>query len=244
MYTVRSNKESAKRTVAMIIAAIALVFASSHTSAGEKSLKKIEFGSLGDDFRLYFEYDPELADLILKKENTPESVTVMKVARLSLRKGGEKYLLEYDYDGQEFTLQKDLPGVGELYGYRLGNGFTVILPGDGFLYLKGYGRSFDAHAIKFRETSKGVEQVDQPFGYLGLETRALLPLDLFLEREGKVPVAHVEKGEPLTLLLNYSGPTGDCYLLRVEPGIVGWWKPQKRNAFKAEELEGILNVSE
>ncbi len=202
---------------------------------------------LGDEYRVHFDYDPALVELIMEREVIEGYITRVKVARFSFTPGGKKYILGYDSGGSmdpSFSIYRDPEGTEE-YPFDMGSGLTATLRGDGYLDLTGHINSYGDWIRRTEEREGRLHHVKAPFDYMGLASKALVPLEIYASPEEKEVVGRVAVGEPVTVLLHEyywsaEGSWEDVFLLKIEPGVVGWWMPKKENNFKAEELEGLF----
>lgn len=96
---------------------------------------------------------------------------------------------------------------------------VLIVPGNGFLYLAGKtNRTFDMRR-KYRLGAKGrLQEVEQPFYGVALETSTRRDVTLTAAPTGGGNVASIPAGERVFVLVN----TGDSYLIQTRFGLVGW----------------------
>ena len=100
------------------------------------------------------------------------------------------------------------------------NGIELSIPGDGFLYVSGHTNTNFNQRRKFRITSHGMEEVVQPFYYVGLQSKTLKPVTLTSDADGGAEVAALPAGAPVEILLNKDD---NRYLVRTQDGLVGWF---------------------
>lgn len=100
------------------------------------------------------------------------------------------------------------------------NGLELTIPGDGFLYVSGHTNTTFNQRRKYRVGVDGLEEVPQPFYFVGLQTATLKPVVLRTEPGGGEKVAELATGAAVEILLNKD----DDYLVKTQEGIVGWFR--------------------
>lgn len=184
-------------------------------------------------------YDPAIAKLINEKV-TPEkddydsgAVRVLET-RLS-RDNETKYVIVFDPGPSAdpfFTIadakdpKKPLGSIGA---------DALIVPGNGFIYAMG--RSNNMHLVrqKFEIRDGKVEEVKQPFLYVGLDTKANVPLKLTAQKDGGEVIANIPKGDPLQVVVSDE----EYLLIKTQFGLVGWFKMKTDVMSQNAEIEGI-----
>ncbi|MCL4691069.1 MAG: hypothetical protein KJ060_00940 [Candidatus Hydrogenedentes bacterium] len=114
------------------------------------------------------------------------------------------------------------------------NGLTLTIPGDGFLYVSGHTNTTFDRRSKYRVTDDGLEEVPQPYYYVGLSTATLKPVTLRSALEGGETVAELPAGTEVEILLNRD----DDYLIKAPEGLVGWFT-EKLSTQDPDHFEGL-----
>lgn len=114
------------------------------------------------------------------------------------------------------------------------NGLILTIPGDGFLYVSGHTNTTFDQRRKYRITDEGLEEVPQPYYYVGLSTTTLKPVTLRSALEDGETVAEVPAGTGVEILLNRN----DDYLVKTPEGLVGWFT-EKLSTQDPEHFEGL-----
>lgn len=114
------------------------------------------------------------------------------------------------------------------------NGLELVIPGDGFVYVSGHTDTTFDQRRKYRVTNEGVEEVPQPYYYVGLSTKTLKPVTLRSALEGGETVAELPAGSDVEILLNHE----DDYLIKTPEGLVGWFT-EKLSTQEPEHFEGL-----
>ncbi len=109
----------------------------------------------------------------------------------------------------------------------------LLLPGNGFIYSIGRTNKLHIERRKFAVQDGKLQEVKQPFQFVGLEARAKAPIAITISKGGTESVASIPKGERLTVVLS----DGDYMLVKTNFGLVGWFKPSGTREFP--EIEGI-----
>jgi hypothetical protein len=78
-------------------------------------------------------------------------------------------------------------------------------------------------------------EIEQPFSYVGLDTKANVPLTLTAGKSTGEVIAKVSKGGEVTVVLR----DGDHLLIKTPFGLIGWWKMNTEVMADNAEIEGI-----
>ncbi|WP_296697257.1 hypothetical protein [Rhodoferax sp.] len=109
----------------------------------------------------------------------------------------------------------------------------LVLPGNGFIYAIGRTNKLHLERRKFAVQDGKLEEVKQPFQFVGLESRANVAITITTSKDGTESVAFIPKGERLFVVLS-----DDQYLLiRTNFGLVGWFKTSGNR--ESPEIDGI-----
>ncbi|MDQ5910485.1 MAG: hypothetical protein QG599_2581 [Pseudomonadota bacterium] len=109
----------------------------------------------------------------------------------------------------------------------------LLIPGNGFIYAIGRTNKNHVERRKYEIRDSKLEEVKQPFLFVGLESRANVPIVLTLEKNGSESVASIPKGERLLVVLS----DGDHFLIKTNFGLLGWFKISGYR--EIPEIEGI-----
>jgi len=178
-------------------------------------------------------YDASLAtplNKVLDKENG-----VVRLLSTTLSKDAKaRYFVDFDPGPSAdpvfiFTDEKTNEVVG-----RIGAD-SVFIPGNGFVYALGRSNNMHLERQKFEVKGGALEEVKQPFSYVGLETKAKVPLKLTAQKDGGETIANIPKGDSLQVVIR----DGEHLLVRTNFGLVGWWKMKTDVLHGNEEIEGI-----
>lgn len=131
-------------------------------------------------------------------------------------------------DDPSCTFQQETTTGLKLIRQITGQGF--VMPGNGAVYVFGRADKMFDQRHKFEWQSGKLQETQQPFYYVGLESTALQALQL-LEKPGSGKlIASIPKGAKVTVLLNQfapesaDAPASENYLVKTEFGLVGWIK--------------------
>ena len=180
-------------------------------------------------------YDPALSELTPLPNNprNDDSKYQMLTTRLD-RRGGERVIVFFSpgpSDDPGFTLVRS--GDGQSLGHL--PGVELVVPGNGSLSTSGHSNNAFNQRRAYRFGNGGLEEVKQPFYYVGLESRAKRDLSITSDKEGEEEVALLPKGSKVTVLLN----DGDAYLLKTPFGLVGWLRLSDLG-WRDDDLEGLF----
>ena len=209
-------------------------------AASFPGLKSMAVDGQGKEFALIpqkVSYDPALAKVINKvlnpgEEGAPE---VKRLISVKLDRNAEAvHFIDFDPGP---SADPTFLIVDEKSGKKVGEiaADSLVVPGNGFVYA--IGRSNNLHLVRQKFALRGGElvEVKQPFSYVGLQTKANVPLTLTAEKGGGETIANIPKDGPLEVLVSDNG-----YLLVKTPvGLVGWWKMKTDVMKDNAEIEGI-----
>jgi hypothetical protein len=182
-----------------------------------------------------FHYNENLVDLIMEEIPTGP-FKVVKIGKCAFSEGEPKDYYIYYMAGPSrdpnFQVFRESTG-GELERISGVNnyGLRATLPGDGALYVRGHANEYFDKRKKYSMHDGQFVEIEQPFYYVGLDSKALTDLSLFSDSG---PVDIIRAGEPVTVILN----VGNRYLLKNQQDIVGWWI-LKNLGQRATEIEGL-----
>lgn len=187
---------------------------------------------------VYFYYEPQVCELILSDITDISYIKTVRIAQVKLAEtDNANLIIDYSEGGSVdpgFIVYSIEPsGLKKIS--NLIDGLNAAIPGDGYIYIWGHTNSYFNLRRKFSLINGQIKEVRQPFNYVGLDTVTLTDIQLFETKAQETIVAQLTKGASVTVLLN----SDDFYLLKTNRDIVGWWLPQKKSYFKAEEIEGV-----
>lgn len=168
-------------------------------------------------------YDKALATLVNEPFDPGAGWNLTKVVTTTLKAGAEETILVVFDPGPSadpnFQVYRGT-NVGEDNYLGSMNGIELSIPGDGFLYVSGHTNTTFNQRRKYQITGHGMEEVVQPFYYVGLQSKTLKPVTLTSEVDGGAEVAALPEGAPVEILLNKDD---NRYLVRTQDGLVGWF---------------------
>ena len=185
-------------------------------------------------------YDPAITQLLsawgdeeprARREDVYEDMQRLMVTQVDRTKH-ERYLV-YFYDGasndpafflfNEKTKQK-IGAIGTDY---------LLLPGNGFIYAIGRTDKFHLEHRKYMIRDEKIVEIQQPFLYVGVESRANVQISLKSVKTGGDIVATIPKGDRLFVVLS-----DDKHLLiKTSFGLLGWF--EVRGNRENPEIEDI-----
>lgn len=131
----------------------------------------------------------------------------------------EYYIIDFDEgasDDPTFVIYKEEDNKLQ-YIHHL-SGTSLVIPGDGNLYVSGHTNNMFDQRKKFMIEKDKITEVSQPFYYVGIESKVKKGLNIYSTTQQHEIVAILPEGSPVTVLLN----KGDLYLLKTPQGLVGW----------------------
>lgn len=168
-------------------------------------------------------YDKSLAALVNEAFDPGAGWNLTKVITARLKAGAQDtFLIVFDPGPSADPNFQVYRGKDVWEDNYLGsmNGIELSIPGDGFLYVSGHTNTTFNQRRKYQVTDHGMEEVVQPFYYVGLQSKTLKPVTLTSEMDGGAEVAALPAGASIEILLNKDD---NRYLVRTEDGLVGWF---------------------
>jgi len=118
-------------------------------------------------------------------------------------------------------------------------GLLLVIPGNGNLYISGHTNNYYDQKKKFVVKEDQIQEVKQPFYYVGLQSRALRDVTITSDKSGRDPVAHIPKGGRMTVLIDDDGH----YLLKTPFGLLGWLHIEQKTGPVRSSLKGSISVA-
>lgn len=226
--------------ICSIFLLITLIVFNNESYGNELEKIKIDETSIGP---VYLHYNPMLCKVILTNVPNESDIKTIRVAHTKLAKwNNDSLIIDYSEGGSidpGFIIYHVKPsGLKRLS--TLIDGLNIEIPGDGYLYIWGHTNSYFNLRRKFSLKNSRIQEVKQPFYYIGLNTETLTEISVFKTKKQKEMVAKLNKGTSITILLN----SEDFYLLKTKRNILGWWLPKKMSYFKSEEIRGLYRIGD
>lgn len=181
-------------------------------------------------------YDAALSKVInkpiLKEEGAPE-VTRLLSTKLD-REGETRYFIDFDPGPSadpSYIVRDEKSGdpVGMIPADSL------AIPGNGFIYARCRSNAMHMEQRKYGIREGKLVEIEQPFSYVGLDTKAKVPLTLMAKKDGGEVIAKIPAGDSLQVVIR----DDEHLLIKTQFGLVGWWKMKTDVLAGNEEIEGI-----
>lgn len=98
-------------------------------------------------------------------------------------------------------------------------GLDLTIPYDGYLYSSGHANTMFNKRKKFAIENNNVIEIEQPFYYIGIESKTTVDIDIFSDLNMTKVVAHLVKGTTVSVIMNYNK---NYYLIKTDFGLLGW----------------------
>jgi len=121
--------------------------------------------------------------------------------------------------------------IGELEVAR------IFIPGDGFVYSDGRMWNNYNKRQKFSIANDTINEIKQPYSYVGLKSKALRDIKIFNDKNLKMLIATIPKDADVEVLINDKSQE-NLYLLRTDFGIVGWSTVESRQ-YEAVDIDNL-----
>lgn len=227
-------------TVEKIVALILCLFAVARLDAAEPTTAPLAEWTLKIEFpdeTIRIRYNANLATLVNKTFDPGAGWDMHEVITTKLAPDAEEtFLIIFDPGPSadpNFQIARGTEPTDNAYLGSM-NGLELTIPGDGFLYVSGHTNTTFDQRRKYRVTDQGLEEVPQPFYFVGLATQTLKPVRLRSEVDGGEDVKTLPPGTPVEILLNRE----DDYLIKTSEGLVGWFT-EKLTTQDPEHFEGL-----
>ena len=94
--------------------------------------------------------------------------------------------------------------------------------GDGYLITLGAMNQMFPISKKFKISNGRVREVKQPYYAVNIKSKATRDIDIYANKSMKRVIAHIKKGDDVTVLLTEFKKKHVYYLLRSDQGLTGW----------------------
>ncbi len=179
-------------------------------------------------------YDREITEIINELTKDEREIRVI-ITRL-VKNSPARYLIVFDpgpsgdpefiiYQIADNTKKKIISIRGE----------ELIIPGNGVLYSTGFVDMMFNTRRKFLFHDGLIEEVQQPFYYVGLSTRVKRSIALYGDLSYKKQIAQLPEGSAVEVLIN----SNSDYLIKTPFGLVGWIKINYGEQCGSELIQGI-----
>lgn len=98
-------------------------------------------------------------------------------------------------------------------------GLDLTIPYDGYLYVSGHANTMFNKRKKLTIEDKHLIEIEQPFYYVGIESKTTADTDIFSDLNMTKVVAHLVKGTAVSVIMNYNK---NYYLIKTDFGLLGW----------------------
>jgi hypothetical protein len=99
-------------------------------------------------------------------------------------------------------------------------GKEMYIPANGNVYTAGHANNVFNTRRKFVIDNGKAKEVDQPFYYVGLQSKTSKPLTIYKSTQEKQPIASIPADYTVEVLINEPGTNN--FLVRTDFGLVGW----------------------
>lgn len=229
------------RTPVLSILALSLALASAQAEEKSKSspfpgLATLAVSEGEGPFAQQISYDSALAKVInkpiLEEEGAPE---ITRLVSTTLERDGKtRYFIDFDPGP---SADPSFIVSDEKTGQQVGTiaADSLALPGNGFIYSRSRSNHLHTEQRKYTVRDGKLVEIEQPFSYVGLESKAKVPLTLLAKKDGGDVIAKIPEGDALQVVLR----DGEHLLIKTQFGLVGWWKMKTDVMADNAEIEGI-----
>lgn len=209
-----AKKLMTKLTIKLIISALVLF---STVAAYADSFENLSVMDVTGFNTIKIRYDKAITKIINEPIKDDRGIRVL-VTHL-VKNSPARYLIVFDpgpSDDPEFIIY-EIDNNREKKIISLG-GQELILPGNGVLYTSGFVDMMFNTRKKFVLHDGIIEEVRQPFYYVGLKTLVNTEVILYEDTSYNKEIAKLPNGSKVEVLIN----SKNDYLLKTPCGLVGW----------------------
>jgi len=177
-----------------------------------------------DDETITIFYNNKHATVINKDITDKESmIKTIRLLETKLKADSNvKYIVDFSEGASsdpQFKIYRNENNKLIYIGYEFG--LELAIPSDGFIYISGHTNNMYNKRKKIIIDGDHINEIKQPFYYVGLENKTLEDIDIFSDINMSKAVAHLAKGTPVSVILNYNE---EYYLIKTDIGLLGWIK--------------------
>jgi hypothetical protein len=182
----------------------------------------------------YVFYDSEHSQLINEKDTARDAEPTVSVIKTKLDvKEKDIYTITFSpglSNDPLFIVKKGKKEIGNF------NANELIIPGNGTVYTSSRTNNLFDQRRKYQLKDGKIQEVKQPFLYVGLQTKTNAAIQLYSSNDFKQVLASIPKDTDIEVLVS----SGKNYLIRTPFGLTGWWKNTsgKDTPIEALKFEG------
>jgi hypothetical protein len=184
----------------------------------ELAFPQLKTFSPKDHAGIFVFYNPEYTQVLEEKEVIAGGEPTQTLLKTMLdTKTKDIYTLSFS-PGKDndplFTFRKNDKTIGTVEADE------IILPGNGVIYATGHTRHLFDQRRKFQLRDGKLRETQQPFLYVGLQTKTTASVQIFSDQDFRQTVTSLPAGTEVEVVL----ASGKNFLLRTPFGLTGWWK--------------------
>lgn len=130
----------------------------------------------------------------------------------------------YHNIGQEFTYKFAIPGK------------QIFIPGNGYIYVSGHSNNMFNIKKKYSIKENSIEEVPQPLYYVGIKTKTLKPIKLYLTKEKNKVVASLPEDAYIEVIASDFSENTQHFLIKTSFGLLGWWTLDNYNSKEIDRI--------
>jgi hypothetical protein len=168
---------------------------------------------------IYIHYNDKISKVLLDKKNMVGISKNILITQIDSKKKKE-YYIEYSSGPSadpKFMIKVKTANGGFKIIKRL-SGTEIFIPGSGKIYISGHTNNMFNSRKKYVLKDELLEEVIQPFYYVGLKTVTTQMVKIYSSKLQKNIVAILPEKSQVEVILN----EGEFYLLKTPFGLLGW----------------------
>ncbi len=162
----------------------------------------------------------------------------VKALKTKISSSGSDYIVVFSWGASgdpSFQFFKDGNFERSLFSIP---GTHLYVPGNGSIYVSGHTNNLFNTRKKFKVRNEELDEVDQPFNYVGLKSKTRKPAKLYKTEKLSEVIASMPENYSVEVLVNKPGT--DLFLVKTDFGLTGWLEVSGRDQMSGVELiEGL-----
>ena len=219
----------------MIVLILSSLFSPVYAKENNDSFSHLDKLQLtSDNNNIIIRYDKKISEIINKKAKHSET----RLIKTKIDKEQDvSYIIDFSPGPSvdpmfiiSRSLEPNLIKIGVV------SGLEIVLPGDGFFYVRGHTNNMFDERRKYSIRDNKIVEIEQPYYYVGLETTANSDITIYSDLTMEKSVAFLSENTKFTVLIN----KGDYYLIKTPFGLTGWTKVKTEHRPQKMMINGLI----
>lgn len=115
-------------------------------------------------------------------------------------------------------------------------GKQIFISGNGNIYVSGHTNNMFNKRRKFKFENETIREIDQPFYFVGLQTKTLKTIKLHSDKSLDNILATLPANSPIEVVAAEYANECQYFLIKTSFGLLGWWKLDNFNSREIAKL--------